>query len=73
MAKPCDNIPCLFSRLREPGIKARALGQFNIAPAAAHDDATLHVMTGQLRADFDAMGDDGTGMTEALSAEALVA
>eukprot|EP00959_Pyramimonas_sp_CCMP1952_P297260 6218988-Pyramimonas_sp.AAC.2 len=71
--KPCDNMPYLFSRLTEPGIKARVLEQFNRVPADAHDDATLYVMTGRLRADFDAMGDDGSGMTEALAFEAVVA
>eukprot|EP00959_Pyramimonas_sp_CCMP1952_P071851 1500827-Pyramimonas_sp.AAC.1 len=67
--KPYDNIPYLFSRLGEPGIKARVLDQFNRAPAHAHDDATMHVMSGQLRADFDAMADDGTNMTNALASE----
>eukprot|EP00959_Pyramimonas_sp_CCMP1952_P333271 6978381-Pyramimonas_sp.AAC.1 len=68
--KPYDNIPYLVSRLGEPGIKARALAQFYRVPTDQHDDATLHIMTGPLRADFDNLADDGTNMTPALASEA---
>ena len=68
---PYDRIPYLFGRLKEAGVKRRIIEQFRCAPAAAHDDVTLNIMgvDGRLKADFDALNEDGTGMTVSLAAE----
>ena len=64
-------VPYLLARLRQPGVRARALLQFDAAPEEAHDDVTLHFLspTQRLRAHVDAMGDDGAGISPELDAE----
>jgi len=64
-----DRVPLLFARLDQPGIKQRCIHQLQSAPLERHERQTIRVMVQDLKADFDAMNDDGTNMSDALSRE----
>ena len=70
---PLDEVPYLIGSLNEPGVKARVEEQFDAVPEASHGECTLDILSPSrsLRADFDLVQNDGTGMTEKLSAEVL--
>ena len=65
-----DRLPYLFARLGEPGVRDRIRSQYEEVASHLHAGATLDIMEDpSLRADFEAMHADGTGMSAALLIE----
>ena len=64
-----NRVPLLFTRLREPGIKAICDEQFRSVASGLHDRTTLKLMDpdGELFEDYQALQPDGTNMSPELS------
>ena len=69
--EPFDKIPYLYGRLDEPGIKKRCEDQFAEAEPSKHHRVSNDFQNpgGPLYADFNAVNDDGTGISPKLEAE----
>ena len=54
--------------IKESDVKALCITQYQSVPIGSHDEVTLHVMAddGPLKADFDAVLEDGSGCSSAL-------
>ena len=68
--KAFDEIPYLYARLRQPGIRDRCRQQFESVPWGRHDRLTQRLNSGALLEDLNAMAPDGTGISAALDREA---
>ena len=69
-----DQIPLLFGRLDEPGVRDRCRQQFESVAADKHLPPTLYTMMPDqpLRDDFENMNADGSGMSARLRKEVLL-
>ena len=66
--KAYDRLPLLLSRLRELGVRNRAIAYWNSAPREAHDKVSIEFMEeeGKFRDDIDDMHDQGGHMSARL-------
>jgi len=67
----CDvwnRIPFLFGRLDKPGVRDLCLAQYSEALPADHNDVSNQLLAegSELRADFENMNNDGSGMSPAI-------
>ena len=60
-----EMLHALIGRLHQPGVRARAIEQYDSVAPGHHDDLTNHVfaVNSELRTSIDTMGDDGSGMS----------
>jgi hypothetical protein len=60
-----NTLPWLFARLDQPGVTDKCIEQWGAVPPNKHHARTVLVMSpdGDVRADFDMINNDGTGIT----------